>query len=80
MCDRFVGYIRDLIIGNIYTCNGGIWLVGDNVSDRRGGIIIETESPSSRSASDVANPGSEFSIPSAVPERAPACGTMSMGD
>lgn len=61
-----------------YTRRGGIALVGDSVSERlscKGDGIV---SPLSRS-SVTDRPGSESSTPSAVPVRAPAFATRSMG-
>jgi hypothetical protein len=43
------------------------------------GFIAVGVSPASRSASVLAKPGSDVSIPFAVPDREPASGTMSIG-
>lgn len=53
--------------------------MGERVSDRRGKGVVGRESPLSKSVSSTAIDGSDVSIPSAVPERAPALGTISIG-
>jgi hypothetical protein len=85
------------VLSKTYTCKGGIALVGERVSDRRGvptkgeeGELLEPRAaevwrrglrpPSrARALSSAARVGTVFSIPLAVPDRAPASGMRSIG-